>query len=255
MFLRVHNRPKNNDIITRYTYENAIKSKTFATGLELGKTAFALRVVHPFYDNNKQLIGYMEVGEEIDHFFDHMKASTCDDYMVVVDKKYLNEEKWRNAKKNNELMNEWDLHKNEVILTQTTNIISIPKISVDDIPIGGKIVNTNYKVDKKTYILGLLPLIDAGNRKVGAIYFTHEITDVFNKLSTRIFIIILIFLAILSILAVVITVFIKRVVTNPISIVREALDKISHKQIDFQITEKKDDEICELYKSQIQVFN
>jgi len=91
-FLRVHNKPKNNDKITRFTYQNSVKTATFASGLELGKTAFALRVVHPYYFNNK-LIGYMELGEEIDHFFDIMKNQTGNNYIAFINKEFLNEEK------------------------------------------------------------------------------------------------------------------------------------------------------------------
>ena len=66
-FLRVHNFDIFDDEIKRSTYVNSVKDKDFGTGIELGKTAFALRVVHPYYDGDGELIGYMELGEEIDH--------------------------------------------------------------------------------------------------------------------------------------------------------------------------------------------
>jgi hypothetical protein len=50
-----------------------------------GKIAFALRVVKPFRSEGK-VIGYMEMGEEIDHFLTSIKGQTGDDYGVLVDK-------------------------------------------------------------------------------------------------------------------------------------------------------------------------
>ena len=122
-FLRVHNKSKNNDVITRFTYENSVRTKSMASGLELGKTAFALRVVQPYYDNGK-LIGYMEVGEEIDHFFDLLKEKTDDEFFTTVSKKFLDKKKWTEARKSNSAMSDWNDLQNMVLINSTVDIIS-----------------------------------------------------------------------------------------------------------------------------------
>ncbi len=248
-FLRVHNRKKNNDTITRNTYENAIKTKTFSSGLELGKTAFALRVVHPYYDNSKKLIGYMEVGEEIEHFFDIMKHKTGNEFIVAVDKKFLNKKKWNEARKTNKLMKNWNLFDKKIILAQTTNKIDISEFVNDEFPKKGKILETSYKIEDKLYIIGLFPLIDAGNKKVGAIYFFSDITKTYNEQRTKMFRTIVIFIIVLLILCILIIIFLNKIIINPIINATNALKKISEKQINFQINEKREDEIGDLFKS------
>ena len=254
-FLRMHNPAKNNDTITRITYKNAIETKTFASGLELGKTAFALRVVHPYFNNNNQLIGYMEVGEEIDHFFDIMKSETGNDFVVTVEKKFLNEDKWKSAQEINKSMTNWNHLTNDVILTQTTNNISIKNISVTDIPKNRKIIKTNFKIDKKIFIVGLFPLYDAGNRKVGAIYFTHDITKIYNDLKISTLKMLAIFIIVLFILGIIILFILHKIIVKPITFATKSLKKISQKQINFQIEKNRTDEIGELYKSINEINN
>ncbi len=247
-FLRVHNRPKNGDVITRFTYENSVATKKTATGLELGKTAFALRVVRPYYSNDS-LIGYMEVGQEIDHFFELINSNTGDNFIVTVDKNFLNQEKWNTAKKDNLQMSSWDDMENEVILTKTSDDISLSSVNLHNIPNKSTIINKQFKINDKVYILGQFPLTDAGNRNVGAIYFTHEITDIYKELKANILKMSLIFLILSIIFGLFTVLFIKKFITKPIDIAVDAVKKISNKQINFQIKESRKDEIGDLYTS------
>ena len=88
-FLRVHNKDIYGDKIDRISFNKARKTNKTAFGLEAGKTAFALRVVSPYYYNNK-LIGYVELGQEIDETLNHIKKGTDNNYVMLIDKKYLN---------------------------------------------------------------------------------------------------------------------------------------------------------------------
>ena len=85
-FLRVHNEKLSGDQINRYTYKEAKTTKKESSGIELGKTAYALRVVSPYYSNGK-LIGYMELGQEIDDFLNVLKTETGDEFSIIVEKK------------------------------------------------------------------------------------------------------------------------------------------------------------------------
>ncbi len=66
-------------MVDRATLTKAIETKGLGAGKELGKTAFALRVVRPWFGQDGKLLGYLELGEEIDHFLGRMKAQTGDD--------------------------------------------------------------------------------------------------------------------------------------------------------------------------------
>jgi len=66
VLLRVHDYEKDSDIIDRTTFKNAQKSQSIYYGLEFGpKKNYTLRVVKPWYVDGK-LIGYLELGKEID---------------------------------------------------------------------------------------------------------------------------------------------------------------------------------------------
>lgn len=88
VFLRAHNKNIYGDAVNRFTFLKARETKDIASGIELGKTAYALRVVMPYY-NNGELIGYVELGEEIEHFLEILKGKTSNDFSIIADKKYL----------------------------------------------------------------------------------------------------------------------------------------------------------------------
>ena len=178
-FLRVHNLPKHSDVITRFTYEGAVKSKTFSSGKELGKTAFALRVVHPFYHNG-QLIGYMELGQEIDHFLGQMKKQTRSDLGILIKKQYLDREKWKSIRETKGLRDNWNDQKDVLLVDQTDSSVAIfdSRVNIDDVPAAGKILGRLSK-GSQIFVRGIFPIYDAGNRKVGGVFFVHDVTGLY----------------------------------------------------------------------------
>lgn len=181
-FLRVHKSTQSGDIIKRATYLNSVKSKQITSGKELGKTAFALRVVHPYYDNGK-LIGYMELGEEIDHFFEIMKKQTGNEYGLLIKKEYLDAQEWAAMTTSKGLKNNWNNYKDVVLVDKTTDDTHIIDFSGDiaSIPEGGAVLE-DIKKDDKVFVRGIFPLYDAKNRKVGGVFVLRDITPQYNNL-------------------------------------------------------------------------
>ena len=89
VFLRVHKPEEFGDKLTRATYRKAAETHKVASGLEMGKNFFSLRSVRPVSYQGKT-IGFMEVAEEIDHVFKHMKAITGNDVALFLTADYLN---------------------------------------------------------------------------------------------------------------------------------------------------------------------
>lgn len=87
-FLRVHKPEQYGDTIERVTLKGAIESKAEFVGLEMGRNFFSLRAVTPVYDNG-ELVGYVELGREIDHFFPNFKRQTGFDISLVLDGQYI----------------------------------------------------------------------------------------------------------------------------------------------------------------------
>jgi hypothetical protein len=117
-FLRLHSPNTFGDINNRITFKKAVESNNVGSGIELGKTAFALRVVKPYYDGDK-LIGYIELGQEIDHFLKVLKEETNNDYAIYVKKENLNPADWAASRKNSGKDNNWDSF-SEMVLTNST---------------------------------------------------------------------------------------------------------------------------------------
>lgn len=88
VFLRIHRPEQFGDKLTRATYVRAAETRKAASGLEMGKNFFSLRCITPaFYQG--EMIGFMEVAEEIDHVFDQMKAATGNDVSLFLTGDFL----------------------------------------------------------------------------------------------------------------------------------------------------------------------
>lgn len=179
-FLRVHKPEENGDEISRATYLKSVETKGMAAGKELGKTAFALRVVHPYY-NGQKLIGYMELGEEIGHFFDEMKRQTGSEYGILIDKKYLSESDWASVREANGLRNNWGDMDRVVLVDKTTEderLIEY-KGDIEQAPDGGDVLE-EIKKGGHVFARGFFPIYDAAGRKAGAVFVLRDITDISN---------------------------------------------------------------------------
>lgn len=117
-FLRFHSPDFHGDAVERATFERALKSGKLESGIETGKTAFALRVVAPYYDGER-LIGYVELAEEINHFLDILKEGTGDDYALVIDKESLKEEWWAFFRDREGRDSDWAVMKGHVLVAST----------------------------------------------------------------------------------------------------------------------------------------
>ncbi len=183
-FLRVHNPKIHSDVIARKTYLNAITDKTFSAGLELGKTAFALRAVMPYMSaKGDSIIGYMELGEEIEHFLISMKTQTENEYGLLIKKEYLNENDWASVRKTKNLENNWNVFKDVLLVDLTTKDEHLVDIDIDieKLPDEGKVLET-ISNNEREYVKGVFPIYDTGKQKVGAIFLLHEITKLSNEM-------------------------------------------------------------------------
>lgn len=88
VFLRAHRPEQYGDKLARATFARAAETGKIAGGLEMGMNFFSLRCVAPL-TRQDELIGFMEVAEEIDHVFERMKAITGDDVSLFLTERFL----------------------------------------------------------------------------------------------------------------------------------------------------------------------
>ncbi|MDD3375362.1 MAG: ATP-binding protein [Candidatus Omnitrophica bacterium] len=179
-FLRVHDKDIYGDDITRFTFWKARDTKQLVSGLELGKTAFALRVVTPYYRNN-ELIGYVELGEEIDHFLEMLKGSSDNEFFLLIKKQYLDKKKYDLVKKRAMARNNWDDFNDYVIVGSTKDSSDFRELfSKTTVVEGEENYSDSYSVIKDgddEYVVDSFGFVDAGDRKAGMIISMIEISD------------------------------------------------------------------------------
>ena len=89
VLLRAHQPNMSGDVIDRVTTRLAQETGRETQGLELGPLGtLTLRAVKPWYDGDT-LVGYLELGEEIDHVAQEIHAALGLDLLVLVDRRRL----------------------------------------------------------------------------------------------------------------------------------------------------------------------
>ena len=95
-FLRVHNKSQYGDTINRLTLKKAMETGKPFVDIEFGKSGFfSMRGVVPIEEKGG-VIGYIEVGEEIDHFF--VEKIDGNDIAYLMHQDYMKEQMKENFK-------------------------------------------------------------------------------------------------------------------------------------------------------------
>jgi len=180
-FLRVHNPPRYGDYIDRFTMDAAVREQQIAYGIELGPFGtFTLRVVQPWRIDGT-LVGYLELGEEIEHMTAELKKTGGVELFFTINKSYLDRTKWEEGMKMIGHAGDWDTFEHFAIINQTLPTLP-PKLArylktlsrCDDDEHLGSVIRM-FSEDHY-YQATFLPLIDAGERDVGDIIVLTDIT-------------------------------------------------------------------------------
>jgi hypothetical protein len=174
VFLRVHRPALFGDTVDRVTLRRAAETGELGAGLELGRTAFALRVVRPWIVDG-QLIGYMELAEEIDHFLSAMKGRTGDDYGLLVQKRLIDEQAW--AAVLGPRVKSWNPRADMLVVDVTDAADGLEDFTgeIDRLPDGGQLLGEKVRAGRAS-IRGVFAVPDAAGRKVAALYVLHDFT-------------------------------------------------------------------------------
>jgi len=176
-FLRIHKPQYYGDTILRCTLEQSIESSKPTSGLELGPLGtLALRVVHPWRVDG-EIIGYIELGVEIDNMAHKLKKMLGSELIFTVNKKYLDSNRWSDGMKVMGRYGNWEQFSDFVIISQT--FPETPE-ALDRIVKNrnggneGHIINISHNVRK--YSGGIVPLVDAGKNIIGDMIVLKDIT-------------------------------------------------------------------------------
>jgi len=240
--VRLHNKNVYGDEIKRATFLKAKETGDVGAGIELGKTAYALRVVMPYYDGD-ELIGYVELGQEIDRFLEILKKGKSDEFSLVVEKSSLSEEDWRDYRKNNGLRDNWDDLGNYVVISSTTEE-TFSCFSDENVNVLEERTSLlgESKSNGNIFACGGFTLINAKDEKSGAFFSLIDVTREQVLMSN-------IRRAILSILGVVVLFFVgigfyvNKKITKPVIKLDLAAKEIQKKNFKARVNIKTGDEL------------
>jgi len=246
VFLRVHEKNNFGDEVKRTTFKEAQKTKDFASGIELGKTAYALRAVAPYYDKNGAQIGYLELGQEIDHFISDLSLSTGQVYAVLGDKDYLKQTDYEATMKDTGLS--WDGLKKVVLLSKESKITSGGPCLIDS-EIDIKDLDINYRQvseNGQTYICSAMPIRDKDGIVKGALISKNNVTEAVRSINRQTFWISLGSLLGFGLLIFLISQYLDRIIIRPLKYISTKIPEISKKKDGTQIEYDGNDEISDV---------
>jgi hypothetical protein len=170
VFLRVHAPALHGDAVTRQTLARAA-SNGLGAGKELGKTAFALRVVKPLRSGG-EVVGYLELGEQLEQFLERTKRQTGDDFGVLVDKARIDRAGLARVRGEDR----WEERPDVVLIDSTMwndrNVeLGMP---LAKLPAAGAFI-PEWKDEGEAYVGGAFPLRDAADQVVGALFVRHPL--------------------------------------------------------------------------------
>jgi HAMP domain-containing protein len=249
-FVRLHNKDIYGDLIARYTFLKARDTKKLGTGIELGKTSFALRAVMPYY-NGSELIGYVELGQEVDHFLRVLKGGTGNEFAILADKKSIDHEEWKAVRQAEGLRDNWDDIKDHVLLSATKEdapATCFVEENIEQVEKGETLLQ-QIKVGDKTFACGGFVIEDAEGKHVGAVMSLTDITENV-ALAEKIKELSLIIMVICFLLALGLGLFVTHSISKPIEQITKNIDDISKGRLDIEITGKeRKDEIGDLARA------
>ncbi|MEI6228432.1 MAG: cache domain-containing protein [Candidatus Saccharibacteria bacterium] len=182
VFLRVHDKNRYGDIVTRATFRQASTTGTKVAGIELGKTGFALRTVMPFKDGD-ELLGYVEIGEEINETLFTMKSKTGSEFEALGKKQYLNEKDWNTLKGNIKIDENWGDFDNYATVAETngTEVLNQCLSRSMNFDIGNAINYKRITDGGRTLVCSSIPMMTLGDVVIGELVYANDTTDIVNS--------------------------------------------------------------------------
>ena len=169
VFLRAHNPPKRDDVLKRATFMQARDSGKLGKGIEMGKKYFSLRVVMPVRRDG-ELVGYFELGEELDHFIKGFKNLTGADVSLWVSGDYARQRKltevFKETKGWYEVMAS-DAGQQEQIMTEAVGRMSSDGVSAFDFGAGDRDLRVQT-----------FPFKDAFGTPAGVLMIANDVTEI-----------------------------------------------------------------------------
>jgi PAS domain S-box-containing protein len=167
VLLRVHDPGANGDKIDRHTMLEAERTGKVSVGIERGLTGiFTLRVVSPWRQDG-QLLGYLELGVEFEKIVAdiHNQLSEDVEFVVAVNKKFLDREQWVAAAKREGRTDDWNRFPRTVVINKIVE--TLPKLAVSYLSAENLNPRASWRGGNSQLVV--LPLTDVTGQDLGKV--------------------------------------------------------------------------------------
>ena len=172
---RFHSPDEFGDEIDRITTIKAKRRQEPVHGLELGPLGtLTLRLVMP-WRNDGRVLGYLELGEEIEHLVSEISEGLSVDMLVLINKRMVSPQQWAHGQALMNREGNWDRFATHVALAQT--IDQLPA-ALDEPTLEKLLTGRSAKIEDRGRSLHLaaIPLENAGRRHIGDLVVIRDIT-------------------------------------------------------------------------------
>lgn len=178
--LRVHNPSKYGDLIDRFTAQKAEWSHKRSSGIEIGPLGtFTLRVIQPVYDQGV-LIGYIELGKEIEDVLEALHERSTDNIAVLIHKKYIKQRSWEEGMRMLGRDSNWNQLPKDALIYTSQQRLPDPFLEVakqhEETHCLHRIIDTEISYAEKKWRVSMIPLKDASDKEIGDLMLMSDIS-------------------------------------------------------------------------------
>ena len=178
--LRVHQPKRYGDLINRHTLLTAQREHKLAYGVEIGPIGtLTLRAVLPWFDGER-LLGYIELGKEIENVVTDIKPVLHADISVLLDKSLLKRSDWEEGMRMLGRKPDWEQFPRDVLIMSTLE--RLPDVAAAYVPVwrditGDKEQQEVASENDRRLGITITPVMDATSKRVGALLVTEDVTE------------------------------------------------------------------------------
>lgn len=177
--LRVHNPAKHGDLINRFTALKAEWTHKASSGIEIGPLGtFTLRVIQPVFEGDR-LIGYVELGKEIEDVLQNLHIQSGNEIAVVIRKEYLKRQTWEEGMRMLGRKADWNQLPNDAVIytskERLTNVLSLMEHHHDVERLSHQDINHEVVEDSKKWRVSIIPVRDVSDKEIGDMIIMKDI--------------------------------------------------------------------------------
>lgn len=179
VFLRLHAPELHGDAVDRHSLQQAASAGRTFSGVELGRQgSLTLRAVSPWRDAAGQLLGFIELGIEMDQAVMQLPNLAGADLLMLVDKRYLDQQRWLSGRPVRRTLADWERYAGHVLVgaTRAVDPQLLAETTLQPL-LRDEQARLEVAAAGRTLALDRIPLSDAARRQIGVLVVMTDLTE------------------------------------------------------------------------------